>query len=145
MLTTRPPKPFALSNFVSYYQTSHCGMYDVSDIKHRVSSGFCATPYNSVIISMFPLLIKQQNRNFGVIHFVHSHIIKHPLIIPTKCKMFIHYIHLTYYSCMFRCHIHHHQGELLCPSLFYCLRDGKFHTKQAIGFSYWLCFQRTQS
>jgi len=31
--------------------------------------------------------------------------------------MFIHYIHLLYLSYMCRCHIHHHQGELLYPLL----------------------------
>jgi hypothetical protein len=39
------------------------------------------------------------------------------LIIPTKCTMFIHYIHLLYLSSTFRCYIHNHQGELLCPWL----------------------------
>ena len=30
--------------------------------------------------------------------------------------MFIHYKHLLYFSYMFRCHVHHHQGEI-CASL----------------------------
>jgi hypothetical protein len=39
-------------------------------------------------------------------------IFKHVLIVPTKCTMCIYYIHLFYFSCIFRCHVHHHQGEL---------------------------------
>ena len=31
--------------------------------------------------------------------------------------MFIHYIHLLYFSYMFRFHIRHYQGELRCPLL----------------------------
>jgi len=31
--------------------------------------------------------------------------------------MINHYIHFLYFSYMFRCHVHHHQGELLCPLL----------------------------
>jgi len=39
------------------------------------------------------------------------------LITPIKCAMFIHYIRLLYLCYMFRCHIHNHQAELLCPLL----------------------------
>jgi hypothetical protein len=42
--------------------------------------------------------------------------IKHILIIPTKCTIYIRYIHLLYLSYMLRYYIHH-QGELLCPLL----------------------------
>jgi len=31
--------------------------------------------------------------------------------------MFIHYINLFYFSHIFRCHIHHHHGEIVCPLL----------------------------
>jgi hypothetical protein len=31
--------------------------------------------------------------------------------------MFIHYMHLLYFFYMFRYHVHHHQAELMCPSL----------------------------
>jgi len=31
--------------------------------------------------------------------------------------MFIHYIYLLYSFYMFRCHIHHHQGVIVCPLL----------------------------
>jgi len=31
--------------------------------------------------------------------------------------MFIHYLPLLYFSYMFRCYMHHRQGELLCPLL----------------------------
>jgi len=34
------------------------------------------------------------NTFFLSYHSVDSHIIKHSLIIPTKCTMFIHYIHV---------------------------------------------------
>jgi hypothetical protein len=57
--------------------------------------------------------------HFEVIHSLYSHNIKHPLIIPTECTVFIHYIHLLYFSYMFWCHTYHHQGELLCPLLLY--------------------------
>ena len=39
------------------------------------------------------------------------------LITPIKCAMFIYYIRLLYFCYMFRCHIHHRQGELMCPLL----------------------------
>jgi len=39
------------------------------------------------------------------------------LITPIKCAMFIHYIHLLYSFYMFRCHIHRHHGEIVCPLL----------------------------
>jgi len=35
------------------------------------------------------------------------------LTTPTTCTIFIHYIHLLYFSSMFRCHLRHHRGELL--------------------------------
>jgi len=35
------------------------------------------------------------------------------LITPTRCTIFIHYIHLSYFSSMFCCHSHHNRGELL--------------------------------
>ena len=44
---------------------------------------------------------------------MHSYIVKHTLITPTKYTIYIHYIHLLYFSYMFRCLIHHHCGELL--------------------------------
>jgi len=34
-----------------------------------------------------------------------------------KCTMFIHYLHLLYFSSMFRCPIRHYQGERMCPLL----------------------------
>jgi hypothetical protein len=46
---------------------------------------------------------------------VHS-FIKHPLILPTNCTLYIHFIHLLYFCYMFQCHIHNF-WELLCPLL----------------------------
>jgi len=43
-------------------------------------------------------------------------IIKHLVIISTKCTIFIHYTHLLH-SPTFRCHIHHYQGKHMCPLL----------------------------
>lgn len=39
---------------------------------------------------------------------------KHVLIVPAKYTMCMYYINLFYFFCIFRCHVHHHQGELLC-------------------------------
>jgi len=57
--------------------------------------------------------------------------------------MFIHYIHLLYLSYMFRCYIHHHQGELLCPLLKtrYCYKvvNYDFFSSYAINYKVQLC------
>ena len=39
---------------------------------------------------------------------------KQLLIVPTKCTIFILHTNLLYFSSMLRCHMYHHQGELLC-------------------------------
>jgi hypothetical protein len=57
------------------------------------------------------------NNNNENILSVDSHNIKYPLIIPTKCTMFIHHIQLLYFSYMFQCYSHYLQGELLSPLL----------------------------
>jgi len=44
----------------------------------------------------------------------YSPCVKHPFIILTTSTVFVHFIHSLYFCCMFRCHIHRHQGELLC-------------------------------
>jgi len=38
-------------------------------------------------------------------------------ITPTKYTIFIHYIYLLCFAYMFRCYIHHHQGERMRPLL----------------------------
>jgi hypothetical protein len=48
----------------------------------------------------FQVPVGHFNSYFEVFHSVHSHMIKHPLNVPTKCTMFIHYI--TYIYCISR-------------------------------------------
>jgi len=40
----------------------------------------------------FQVPVGHFNSYLEVLHSVHSHMIKHPLIIPTKCTVFMHYI-----------------------------------------------------
>ena len=63
--------------------------------------------------------------------------------------MFFHDTHLLYFSNMFHCHIHDHQGELLCPLLKtrYCYKvvNYDFYSSYAVNYKgttvhiYWSC------
>ena len=75
---------------------------------------------------------------FEGIHSVSPIFIKHSLIIPTKCTVFIHYIHLLYFSYLFRCHIYHHQGGHLCTLLkiSYCYEAINYGVYSRYGVNY---------
>lgn len=77
-------------------------MCDMNEKKNRIFS----------VIKVGAMVWGDQNQE-GKTHCVFK--ITHILIIPTKCKMFIHCVYLLYFSYMLRHYIHYHQGERLCP------------------------------